>query len=205
MRPQQRVYHPVPQRTNGVFVDSRNYQEYEPEVGEDEEEDDYPRRRTTSRVLAAPLQPQSLVTRPIPTVQRRVHRGGMRMHPLTYVGVAMLTLIFAYLIVSWVVVPALQNIADQWAYGSGRVSHVKASLYPGKESDVYALAVQNSVEIVIITDSRPQGISIPLQSAQGSIVTVTTLVMNGKVNLLVHCQLVDFILYNHGGSFAMQP
>lgn len=154
-----------------------------------------PRRASLNQVYQEPT--RSLVVSK-PHVEPR-HRP---LYPYFLLGMGIM--FGLYLFSLRVVLPSYQDLLDQWHYGDSRVSHIQASVYPSKTSDIYAFSVQGTTSVINVTDKKVQAYAVALK-ADVVIISLIDIAGNGRVDIVIHDeqQTVSAVLYNNGkGGFT---
>lgn len=159
-----------------------------------------PRRASLSQVYQEPT--RTLVVRSAPQATRRHAQG----HFLLFFGFGMFLMLSMYVCASSTLIPGYTRLYDQWPYGDSRVSHLRASVYPGKLSDIYAADSQGTAFVVVVTDRKVQAYAVALK-ADVVIISLMDIAGNGRVDIIIHDeqQTVSAVLYNNGkGGFTSQ-
>ncbi|MFL5706729.1 MAG: hypothetical protein ACJ8AG_28495 [Ktedonobacteraceae bacterium] len=118
----------------------------------------------------------------------------------------MFLMLSMYVCASSTLIPGYTRLYDQWQYGDSRVSHLRASVYPGKLSDIYAADSQGTAFVVVVTDRKVQAYAVALK-ADVVIISLMDIAGNGRVDIIIHDeqQTVSAVLYNNGkGGFTSQ-
>ncbi|HYL42857.1 MAG TPA: hypothetical protein VEU97_05685 [Ktedonobacteraceae bacterium] len=160
-----------------------------------------PRRASLSQVYQEPT--RTLVVQSAPQATRRHAQGSF----LLLFGFGMFIMLGLYVCASSTLVPGYTRLYDQWQYGDSRVSHLRASVYPGKLSDIYAADSQGTAFVVVVTNRKVQAYAVPFK-ADSSVVLISLMDVNsdGKTDILLHDeqQTVSVVLINTGGGFRSQ-
>jgi hypothetical protein len=74
----------------------------------------------------------------------------------------MLAVVFSIFVSQLIIQPAIDSVLQHWTYGGAMVSHIKVDLDRGGMSDVYALRVQDTAEIIVVTGQHVEVYQVPV-------------------------------------------
>ena len=142
-----------------------------------------------------------------PVRRRRFHKGQRGLMVLA----GMLVLLGGYLLVQMAVIPAYDNLTDQWNYGDARITQMDADVGHGGVSHFLAEYYKGNILLIEISLSNPSNAHIYTLSGMMEHGTNTPVILlsvedshhDGKPNLLIQVEGTNFatVLYNTGTAF----
>lgn len=145
-----------------------------------------------------------------PTAVQEEPKPRRRYHPLLWVGIVFLLILVGVTLATYVP-PAIQNWRDTMAYGFPRTTQLYANVGHGGVSHFIGLNDEGKIEVIELPANpqkqKPSLIVIaaftgPNASQYPVTLQLVDLNRNGKPDIIVISNSIEYMLYNNGSTFT---